>query len=86
MKTYDVAVVGEVYVDHVFTGFASWPQLGEEVFANGYVQEVGGGAAITACALARLGRSVSLIGRVGENENKSSKRFGILHNRLYASS
>jgi sugar/nucleoside kinase (ribokinase family) len=68
MKRYDVAVVGEVYVDHVFTGFASWPQPGEEVFTSEYVQEVGGGAAITACALARLGRSVSLIGRVGENE------------------
>ena len=68
MKTYDIAVVGEIYVDHVFTGFASWPQPGEEVFTQEYVQEVGGGAAITACALARLGRSVSLIGAVGEKE------------------
>ncbi len=41
---------------------------GEEVFTNEYMKEVGGGAAITACALARLGRSVSLIGVVGANE------------------
>lgn len=68
MKRYDIAVVGEIYVDHVFTGFVGWPQPGEEVFTNEYVQEVGGGAAITACALARLGRSVSLIGAVGEKE------------------
>jgi sugar/nucleoside kinase (ribokinase family) len=68
MKSYDIAVVGEIYVDHVLTGFSKWPDPGEEVFTDEYVQEVGGGAAITACALARLGRSVSLIGVVGEKE------------------
>jgi len=68
MKTYDVAVVGEIYVDHVLTGFLKWPGPGEEVFTNEYVKEVGGGAAITACALARLGRTVSLIGVAGEKE------------------
>jgi sugar/nucleoside kinase (ribokinase family) len=68
MKQYDAAVVGDIYIDHILTGFAKWPQPGEEVFTNEYLQEVGGGAAITACALARLGRSVSLIGAVGVNE------------------
>ena len=68
MKKYDIAVVGEIYVDHILTGFVNWPQPGEEVFTNEYVQEVGGGAAITACALGRLGRTVSLIGVVGEKE------------------
>jgi sugar/nucleoside kinase (ribokinase family) len=68
MKNFDIAVVGEIYVDHVFTGFAEWPEPGEEVFTDEYVQEVGGGAAITACALARLGRTVSLIGVVGRKE------------------
>lgn len=68
MKTYDIAVVGEIYVDHIFTGFGKLPQPGEEVFTNEYAQEVGGGAAITACALGRMGRSVSLIGVIGERE------------------
>ncbi len=68
MKTYDIAVVGEIYVDHVLTGFVKWPGPGEEVFTDEYIQEVGGGAAITACALAQLGRSVSLIGVAGEKE------------------
>jgi sugar/nucleoside kinase (ribokinase family) len=68
MKTYDIAVVGEIYVDHVLTGFAKWPEPGEEVFTDEYTKEVGGGAAITACALARLGRTVSLIGIAGERE------------------
>ena len=27
MKTRDVTVVGEIYVDHVMSGFAAWPGL-----------------------------------------------------------
>jgi sugar/nucleoside kinase (ribokinase family) len=68
MKQYDIAVAGEIYVDHILAGFTQWPQPGEEVFTQEYMQEAGGGAAITACALARLGRSVSLIGAVGATE------------------
>lgn len=68
MKNYDVAVVGEIYLDHIFTGFARWPQPGEEVFTKEYVQELGGGAAITACALGNLGRSVRVVGVVGKKE------------------
>jgi len=64
-KTCDVAVVGEIYVDHVFSGFKVWPKPGEEVLTDDYAREVGGGAAITACGLARLGRRVKLIGQVG---------------------
>jgi ribokinase len=86
MKKFDVAVAGEIYVDHVFTGFAKWPEPGEEVFTNQYLQELGGGAAITACALGRLGRSVSLIGVVGEKEMPWIERrlasFGVSSARL----
>jgi sugar/nucleoside kinase (ribokinase family) len=81
MKTFDVAVVGEIYVDHVLTGFSAWPQPGEEAFARDYVQELGGGAAITACALAFLGRSVKLIASVGVKERPWVERrlsdFGV---------
>jgi sugar/nucleoside kinase (ribokinase family) len=68
MKSYDVAVIGEIYMDHVFTGFAKWPEPGEEVFTTQYIQELGGGAAITACALGHLGRSVLLVGLAGRHE------------------
>ncbi len=68
MNKYDVAVVGEIYIDHVFTGFNAWPQPGEEAFARHYHREIGGGAANTACALGRLGRRVNLIGIVGESD------------------
>jgi sugar/nucleoside kinase (ribokinase family) len=67
-KTWDVAVAGEIYVDHVFSGFDRWPQPGEEHFTDQYVREAGGGAAITACALGRLGRNVALFGVVGEQD------------------
>lgn len=65
---YDVTVVGEIYQDHVFSGFAAWPALGEETFTDQYEWELGGGAVITACALARLGRSVQLIGVAGQSD------------------
>jgi sugar/nucleoside kinase (ribokinase family) len=62
---HDVAVVGEIYIDHVFVGMSGWPQPGEESFASQYYREIGGGAANTACALGRLGRAVNLIGIIG---------------------
>ena len=68
MKKHDVAVVGEIFIDHVFTGFGRWPNPGEEVFAPQYMRDVGGGAAITACALAKLDRSVSLVGIIGSED------------------
>ncbi|MEK6396982.1 MAG: carbohydrate kinase family protein, partial [Terriglobus sp.] len=63
---YDVTVIGEIYQDHVFSGFHTWPAPGDEVFTEDYEWELGGGAVTTACALARLGRSVQLIGVAGE--------------------
>lgn len=68
MTQYDVAVVGEIYIDHIFTGFTEWPQPGEESFARDYHREIGGGAANTACALGRLGRTVNLIGAIGVSD------------------
>jgi sugar/nucleoside kinase (ribokinase family) len=67
-KLWDVAVVGEIFIDHVFSGFERWPQPGEEHFTDFYVREAGGGVAITACALARLGRHVSLFAVMGEED------------------
>lgn len=66
MKDYDVAVVGEIYADHVFSGFHAWPQPGEEALAQDYARELGGGAVNTACGLARLGRRTRLFGCIGE--------------------
>jgi sugar/nucleoside kinase (ribokinase family) len=66
LKSWDVAVVGEIYADHVFTGFPRWPSPGEEVHAEHYLRELGGGSVNTACGLSRLGRRVRLVGLIGD--------------------
>lgn len=66
LKSWDVAVVGEIYADHVFSGFPAWPGPGEEVIAENYLRELGGGCVNTACALSRLGRRVRLVGLIGD--------------------
>lgn len=66
MKRWDAVVVGEIYADHIFSGFKHWPAPGEEVHAKHYLRELGGGAINTACGLARLQRRVRLIGLIGE--------------------
>lgn len=87
-KRYEIAVVGEIFNDHVFTGFAQWPKPGEEVFADAYTREIGGGAGITACALARLGRKVALVCVLGKEDTWSRARlqgFGIAMEGVKAS-
>jgi len=81
MKTLDAIVVGEVYIDHVMSGFERWPAPGEEVVTDQYTRELGGGAATTACGLAKLGKSVGLIGVIGQEDADWVKRrlsdFGV---------
>lgn len=79
-KKWDVAVAGEIFADHVFSGFERWPEPGEEHFTNDYVREVGGGAAITSSALALLGRRVALFAVAGEEDHWLAQRlrsFGV---------
>jgi sugar/nucleoside kinase (ribokinase family) len=53
------------------SGFASWPaRAGEEWFAERFSREIGGGAAITACGLAKLGAKVGVVGVVGETDGQ----------------
>jgi sugar/nucleoside kinase (ribokinase family) len=68
MKTWDATVVGEIYIDHVMSGFETWPGPGEEVATEHYTREIGGGSATTACGLSRLGKSVNLVGVVGQDD------------------
>jgi sugar/nucleoside kinase (ribokinase family) len=68
MKSWDVTIVGEIYIDHVMSGFQRWPGPGEEVVSEQYTREIGGGSATTACGLSRLGRSVNLVGVIGQDD------------------
>jgi sugar/nucleoside kinase (ribokinase family) len=70
-QTLDVLVVGDLFVDLVLSGFASWPpHPGEELFAERFCQDVGGGAAITACGLARLRVKARVAGAVGKTDGQ----------------
>ncbi|MCS6816267.1 MAG: carbohydrate kinase family protein [Blastocatellia bacterium] len=73
-KTWDVITVGDVFVDLILSGLPAWPQPGEEVFAQRFAREIGGGAAITACGLARWGMRVSLLAVLGCDEGEWMKR------------
>lgn len=67
-RRWDVALFGDSFTDHVLTGFSSWPQPGEEAFAQNYVREAGGGAVNTACGIARLGRQTAFLGIAGRDD------------------
>jgi ribokinase len=67
-KIWDVVVVGDLFIDEVLSDFSSLPKLGEESFARSLRREIGGGAAITACGLAKLGRRVAVLGVVGKQD------------------
>ncbi|MBL8189675.1 MAG: carbohydrate kinase family protein [Acidobacteria bacterium] len=67
---FDVITVGDVFLDIVMTGFPAWPQPGEEAFAQDLFHEAGGGAAITACGLARLGARVGTLAMVGQSDGQ----------------
>ena len=64
----EVIVIGELFIDEVLSGFQSLPKLGEEAFARALHREVGGGAAITACGLAKLGIRVAVLGALGKHD------------------
>lgn len=70
VRNNSVAVIGEFFIDEIFTGFNALPKLGEESFARRFQREVGGGAAITACGLAKLGIEVRVFGVVGKLDGR----------------
>lgn len=64
-KQWEVITVGDVFLDIVLGGFTHWPQPGEEIEAANLRYEAGGGAAITACGLAKLGHKTAILAAVG---------------------
>lgn len=73
-KTWDVITVGDVFIDIVMSGFAAMPKLGEEIECERLQYEAGGGAAITACGLARLGCKTAMLAVVGQEDSAWFRR------------
>src|SRR2546425_48467 len=68
-KQWEVITVGDVFLDIVLSGFAHWPQPGEEVEAASLQYEAGGGAAITAGGLAKLGTRTAILAAMGQADS-----------------
>jgi sugar/nucleoside kinase (ribokinase family) len=60
-----VLVVGEINVDMVLQGAHAFPTPGKEVLVEDVVLTLGSASAICAMGLARLGRPVAFLGKVG---------------------
>jgi ribokinase len=69
-RRLDVLVAGDLFLDLVMSGFETWPSPGEESFAKEFHKEVGGGAAITACCLSKLGFQTLVLGAVGKSDGQ----------------
>ncbi len=74
-KRWDAITVGDVFVDLVMSGFTKWPEPGEEVVAGALRREAGGGAAITACAIAASGLRVALLASIGPPDEADGDWF-----------
>lgn len=66
----DVVVAGDLFVDLILSAFDSWPEPGRESFAQHFVREAGGGAAITAAGLAKCGLRTEVFGVVGASDSE----------------
>lgn len=86
LREIDVIVAGEIYLDLILSGFSQLPQLGQEAFAKEYRREIGGGTAITACGLARLGSRTTVLAVAGREDGLSLAHrlasFGVDTSRL----
>jgi sugar/nucleoside kinase (ribokinase family) len=75
MNDVDVVVAGELFTDLIMSGFDFWPEPGREAFAREFHREIGGGAPITACGLAKLGLRTRLLGVVGADGDWAIERL-----------
>ena len=72
MKQADIAVVGSINLDLVFS-VPQLPSLGETVTGAGYGAYAGGKGANQAVAAARMGAAVAMIGCVGDENGRDLK-------------
>jgi len=64
----EIVVIGELNVDLVAGGLKSPPELGREIIADDFEITLGSASAIFASGIARLGRKVTFVSRVGNDE------------------
>jgi len=67
-RSKPVLVIGDLNADLILTGLSGHPRYGREVLVSGCSLTLGGSAAIFACGLAKLGREVKFVGKVGADQ------------------
>jgi len=67
LKTFDVIVVGDANIDLIVVGGNQVPAKGQEIYVDNMVMNVGGGAALFAISLAKLGLRVAFNGILGDD-------------------
>jgi ribokinase len=70
----DLLTVGETFQDLIFVGLPHLPRAGEELKSGRFAATVGGGAAITAVAAARLGLRVATISALSADADSLLRR------------
>lgn len=60
-----ILVIGDLNADLILTGLSGHPRYGREVTVSGCSLALGGSGALFACGLAKLGRDVRFLGKVG---------------------
>ncbi len=66
-RKFDVLLVGDYFLDLVFTGLPAMPELGQEVFGTGFEMLIGG-VFNSAAAMRRLGLRVAWAGDFGNDD------------------
>jgi sugar/nucleoside kinase (ribokinase family) len=67
-KKFDVVVVGELNVDLILVGLTSLPEMGQCKHSRDALFTLGSASAIFASNIARLGKKVGFVGKVGDDE------------------
>jgi sugar/nucleoside kinase (ribokinase family) len=70
----DVITAGDAFQDVILSGLSHLPALGEEAWAERLDRDLGGGAPITACGLAKLGFRASLLSCAGASDSEWLRR------------
>ena len=67
VKRFDAIVIGDANIDLVVAGCREIPKPGQEIFVDNMLLHVGGGAALFAISLSKLGSVVAFSGIVGND-------------------
>jgi len=67
LKMFDAVVIGDANIDLIVAGCDQVPEPGQEMFVDRMTMHVGGGAALFAISLAKLGLRVAFNGVLGKD-------------------